>query len=123
MSDMGKMTIEQAYKVMRAEWQSQNSVNNGDKLKILRPFRTEELGTPISFVSSMKNDVNKTLEVTDISITGGYRLNGWYWPFFCLELVEKAKPKLPAGVTFTADGLTVGEVYLSKDTIRRNLSL
>lgn len=123
---MSEMTVEQAYKVMQAHC----GIEVGDKVKVLRGFKQGEMGTDGSDISS--SDLVGDIGVVTNSCSSWFHLKmdkhirgktEMHYPFFCLELVEKAKPELPADVSFTDDGLTVRGTFLSKDTIRRNLDL
>lgn len=111
--------LKEAYRVM----QRHCGIEVGDTAIPLRKYERGELGYSNDFNSEMMAKIGKPGRVTAISnVTKGYFINGWWWPFFVLELVEKAH-KLPADVSFGKDGLTVGGVFVSKETIRRNLDL
>ncbi len=122
---MSDITIEQAYEKMQAAC----GIEAGDEVKLLRACKPKELGygfDPYNETGRMDEAVGKTGLVQDkgrnylmVSI-GEHVMNV---PFFVLELAEKARLEIPNNVSFTADGLKVGEVFLSKDTIRRNLDL
>jgi len=123
---MSEITIKQAYKVMQAAC----GIEVGDKVKVLRmPSEGKELGwnyNGYGAIGQRRKAVGERLKVINIDYNGillSVDVLSYPWPFFCLELVEKAKPELPADVTFTKEGLKVGGIFLSKDTIRENLDL
>lgn len=120
--------LQKAYATMQAAC----GIEKGDTAKVLREWDRGEMGFegyyPHCAMPRVVGMVGEVKCINDGSISLSNFVDdplGTYInvPFFCLELVEKAKPELPSGVTFTADGLKVGEVYLSKDTNRRNLDL
>ena len=68
----------------------------GDRVKVLRNFKEDELGSNLSVISEDDEDVagyiGKTFEITDTGGVGTYELDhDWYWPFFVLELVSEGK--------------------------------
>ncbi len=126
---MSEMSVQEAYKILQAECE----IEAGDKVRIVRAFSTQEMGTTIYFNSSMANDVGKTFIVSKYAEPtsnngGGYEVNKWFWPFFCLELVEKAQPKPPPimvgehEVKFLPDAqIEVCDVMVSKETLQEIL--
>lgn len=124
---MSEMLVQEAYRVMQAEC----GIEVGDRVKILRTYNHNEMGCQLGALSTDEERVGHLAEVRKLG--DGYIAidldngRGTSFPFFCLELVEKAKPELPAGVIFEGDGLTVApskrNTFVSTDTIKRNLGL
>lgn len=121
---MSKLT--EAYKVM----QEHCGIEVGDTVKVLREWKRGEMGfegvmyqpsTRPKFVG--EECVVSEMRATNVVVEGMLGEFCVSIPFFCLELVEKAKPKLPKGVTFEENGLTVGGTFVSLDTIKRNYDL
>lgn len=118
--------LTEAYKVM----QRHCGIEPGDTVRVLRGFKHGEMGCD-GLDSDSANYVGETCLVElDCSSWFHTRMNdgvGMHYPFFCLELVKKAKSEPPAGVIFEGDGLTVApskrDTFVSKDTIKRNLDL
>ena len=85
------MTLEEAYLTM----QENCGIEVGDTVKVLRKAKSEEMGWSAIWTGSMSDLVGKTAKVTEFDKDrNGLSLNDDYWfPFFVLELVEKA-PKI-----------------------------
>ena len=123
---MSDMSVKEAYKVLHDAC----GIEVGDEVTVLRiPVNGKELGwnhPGYGCVEDRIDLIGKTAKISQVNERHFYfegDTTKLGWPFFCLELAKETKPDLPDGVTFTADGLKVGGVYLSKDTIRRNLDL
>lgn len=98
------MDLKEAYKVMQAAWVKENNIEVGDKVKCLRPFNAHELGCH-SISSDSTNCPRKGEFVKDEAVGAIRQINTeylwidcgtkygghWNFPFFVLELVEKAK--------------------------------
>lgn len=118
--------LTEAYKVMQAAC----GIEVGDKVKVLRGWEQSEMGFEgvIYQDSTRSNFVGEECivsEMRDTNVTVGDMLGEFCVsiPFFCLELVEKAKPELPKDVSFEKDGMTVSGTFVSLDTIKRNYDL
>jgi len=118
------MDAKEAYRVLQANC----GIENGDKVKVLRVPKEYELGSSALSAPEDAKFVGKVVTVHQVG-EREIRVEGlghcfWGFPFFCLELVEKAKPKPSSDVvSFTDEGVTAGGIFISKDTIRRNLDL
>lgn len=123
---MSDMSVKEAYKVLQAEC----GIEVGDKVKVVRsaPADMEYSYHDCSIIASYVGQIATIDAVVPdwIMIRTADDLC-WNTPFFCLELVAKAKPKAtylpPPDVTFEKNGLTVRGTFISKDTIKRNLDL
>ncbi len=127
---MSGITIEQAYEKMQAEC----GIEAGDMVKQLRGARDGEMGwdhsgmgdtyttSGIFFVICMQSGVEGVMLNKD-----KYSEHGNFYPFFCLELVEKAKPELPLievgghRVAFLDDRIRVCDISVSHETLREIL--
>ena len=82
------------------EWyeygQEHCGIGVGDKVKVLRRAKTEEMGWEAQWQPEMDGYVGGTFKVFDI-LHNRYDLGNFWFPFFVLELIEKApaKPELP----------------------------
>ncbi|TET41426.1 MAG: hypothetical protein E3J60_04545 [Dehalococcoidia bacterium] len=92
------MNIEEAYLVM----QEHCGIEVGDKVRVIRKHSNFEMGygcqtskgkETLVGETGIVESVNKHSNSIRIGFKGG--LSSWGFPFFCLELVEKAKPELP----------------------------
>lgn len=85
------MDIREAYKVM----QSQCGIEVGDKVRVLREARSYEMGWGPVWNGEMTDAVGEVCTVLEVGESSGFKLDGhgrcWWFPFFVLELVEKAK--------------------------------
>lgn len=121
---MSEISVQEAYQVM----QEHCGIEVGDTVKVLRaPKEKYELGSSALIDSTDEKFVGGTFPVSRINARE-IKLEGlghttWGFPFFCLELVEKAKLEIPNEVSFGKDGITVKGTFVSKDTIKRNLDL
>lgn len=107
-SESQTMNIQEAYKVM----QENCGIEVGDKVRILRKAKSYESGWGNTWETQMSDQVGKTDRVVDIK-PWGIRLKtaGYDYPFFVLELVEKAPKtktiKLNDRYTATVDRYSV----------------
>ena len=132
---MSDMSVEEAYRVLQAAC----GIEVGDKVKVRRmPTGINEMGwDPATFGldnpdrlrmvgrAAMVKDIHERL---GISVLYEYKDGGDRWPFFCLELVEKAKPEPPPiyigdmSVKFTDGGIKVCDISVSKDKLQEILN-
>jgi len=83
----------EAYKLLH----SQSPIEVGDTVRILRRFEIGEMGCPIGFSNGAMEKfiglegkvVRNDYDVFSVIAEG--HDSPWNWPFFCLELIEKAK--------------------------------
>ena len=61
----------------------------GDKVKVVCRAESGEGDWDNSWNSYMDKFIGNTYEIIDIGIRGDYKLSDWYFPSFCLELVEE----------------------------------
>lgn len=92
-TDVMKGGISTAYSTMHSEC----PIKDGDKVRIVRAFKSYEMGCGVFFAGdSMRRLVGTegTVKGKDIS---GYSVKSgndwWRWPFFCLELLESKDAK------------------------------
>lgn len=85
------MDIKQAYKVMQAA----SGIKVGDKVKVLRMAKDYEMGWREVWAATMDEMVDKSFKTTRLTEQGVYCANkhgnSYCFPFFVLEIVEKAK--------------------------------
>lgn len=110
------MDIQEAYQVM----QEASGIKVGDRAKVLRTFKTYEMGCNVLWFKDKANFVGQTFPVTKvcrhyIELDTG-NLNCVQFPFFVLEIVEPAKN---IEVRFMCDGEDVTEKI--SDETKRNL--
>jgi len=106
------MTDREAYEHLQASWIKLYNVEVGDTVRILRNMRFEELGC------KGHNSIDaKGLERKIDKIGPNYiHLDrAGYWPFFCLELVKKAEPKIE--ITCKVNNKAVPLNTLSEETL------
>jgi len=107
-----KMSLKEAYKTMQAAWVKLHNVEVGDTVKILRNTRQDELGSIGGYCNWM------TGKERQVSFIGknyiGLEQVG-YFPFFCLEVVKKAEPKID--ITVKVNNKEVPLSVLSEKTI------
>ena len=78
------MNIKEAYEVM----QKASGIKKGDKIKILRTSIEDEMG----YCGCSTSEVGEIEKVTRTQGEDGIQIDGYFWyPFFILEVVEKAK--------------------------------
>jgi len=96
------MNINEAYQVMQTAWVKEFNVRVGDKVRCIRHFGRNELG---SCASGSKNLGLKALFIDDKAVGVIAKINsdhidvncgekyyyGWNFPFFVLEIVERSK--------------------------------
>jgi hypothetical protein len=99
-----------AYKLL----ESQCGIGVGDVVKILRKVEPYSLGWNVFWNSEMDDSVGKEFKVVDINRDGIRLQNDFYYPFFALQFVKKAKPQVSISLNseYTAvvddNGVTVG---------------
>lgn len=91
------MDLKEAYRVM----QEASGIRVGDKVKCLRHFGKNELGSTVSTSDLFKKrsfvddgSVGTVSAITNSTVTvecGEKYGYGWTFPFFVLEVIEKAK--------------------------------
>ena len=79
------MEIEEAYKVMQAAC----GIKKGDTVRVLRSFKSYELGCGDSWNPDMGGSVGEEFVVKEITGTN-CSIGDYYWPFFCLEKIKSA---------------------------------
>lgn len=112
------MNIEEAYKVLQAQWVKDNNVEVGDTVRVLRKAKTNELGWQNTWTPFMKS--GQTLRVKSISINNvNLDVTPWGlgYPFFCLEFVKKAEPTIE--ITCKVNGKVTTLKTLSDETLLR----
>ncbi len=83
------MDIETAHEILAKNCE----IAIDDTVKVLRSFKTDELGEKVSWNSSMLKYVGKTGKVIKITRSNHFEVrfddgDEWFWPFFVLEKVE-----------------------------------
>lgn len=123
------MDITEAYRVM----QKHCRIEVGDKVRVLRTVEGSEMGFgQSSRLPERDGAVGECFRVMNIaSDNQGIELNcpGYmHFPFFCLELVEKAKPELPPIMVgshevefIDNEGIRVCSEYVAIGTLRKML--
>ena len=112
------------------EWydygQAHCGIEKRDSVKPLRKAETGEMGWNAYWASNMNSSISKTLTVLEDRGSAGFRLsNGYLYPWFVLELVQKAKPGPPLpqnieNVIYNEDfGVAVDIRVDIKDSIRK----
>jgi len=130
---MSEMSAREAYRVLQGGF----GARGGDDVKVVRGYTEEEANDMGFTASGMRGEFNRLvgkivpvvnvgiyhIEIPDPNNEGG----GIYAPFFCLELVEKAKPKPPpimvgGNVVKFLDGkIRVCDVTVSGETLHKML--
>lgn len=115
------MNIQEAYRIM----QENCGIEVGDKVRILRMPKYHENGWSAGVNPYMEEYIGQIYTVTAIRSDWGFSLDNWWWPFFVLELVEKA-PKtktIKLNDTYTAvvhkDKVVVGCQTFSHDVVKQ----
>ena len=107
------MNIEEAYKVMQAEWVRLYNVEVGDTVKVLRAAKTRELGWGNSW--EMVMNAGSEREVRSVS-DGNIDLDdGYGYPFFVLELVKKAEPTIEINIKINGETRKLSDI--SQETL------
>lgn len=122
------MDLKAAYKVM----QEHCGIEDRDEVKLLRTYKTYEMGCDLHSLDKRKVIVGGHYFADLTNICNGIKLrdkpNGkcvGFAPFFCLELVEKAKPEPPPiyvddhEVEFLDGKIRVCDVTVSKETLKQ----
>lgn len=122
-----EMSVKEAYKVLHDNC----GIEVGDRVKVLRKFKSYESGFGNSWTSEKASMIGKEFIVgTDLAHMGYSPENDpcSHYPFFVLELIEKAKPELPpimvgaCEVEFFGGSIGIGGgVMISKETLREIL--
>jgi len=122
---MSGMTVKEAYRILQAEC----GIEYEDEVKLLRMYKKYEMGCDLC------PEDQRSMRVGDNYFAdpcgSGMKLRDknkscvGFAPFFCLELVEKAKPKPPPimvgehEVVFLDNGkIRVCQEVISKETLR-----
>jgi len=108
------MTDREAYRHLQASWVKLHNVEVGDIVKVLRAPKTDELGSLVFHAKGKEEMVGNNCQVQSIDLSR-IRLNGWAFPFFCLEFVRKAEPTIK--LTCEVNGETVPLNTLSEETL------
>jgi len=114
------MKLKECYRKMQANC----GIKKGDIVKVLRTFKTSELGSNASWLEH-KNLIGQMFKVKDISESGrsfvldiptspGYEEYNLF-PFFVLELVKKAEPVIE--ITVKINGVTRKLSDISQKTL------
>ena len=110
-----EMSTKEAYKVLHDEWIKSNNVEDGDIVKVLRtPKEKDELGSETWAATGVKNMVGREYKIDSV-FSNRIVVDGWSWPFFCLEFVKKAEPKIE--ITVKINGKTSKLSDISKETL------
>jgi len=112
------MTVEEAYKILQAEWVKLYDAEVGDMVKVLRtPTVNNELGSFGYETSAKGKFVGQTCKISRIDRHSLFldETCGYCFPFFCLEFVKKAKPKIE--ITVKVNGKEVSLKSLSEETL------
>lgn len=108
------MDLQDAYKIL----QDNCGIEVGDKVKVLHKTANEELGWGYCWVSEMDACVGRELTVVNVK-TGGICLEDrHYYPWFVLELVEKA----PKTKIITIDGKDIEISIESFNELKKKLA-
>jgi hypothetical protein len=83
------------------QMQKLSGLQVGDKVKILRSYKDEEMGAYCRFVHSMGRLIGQEGVITDISRKGA-KVLGWLWPFFVLEKLEESPVEVELNHEYTA---------------------
>ena len=93
------MKVEEAYTVLQKE----SGIGIGDKVRVLRRFKGSEMGCESTGWNSCNTKArfvdDKAVGIIDgiqsryllVSMGSEYRSDTWSFPFFVLEVIEKAK--------------------------------
>jgi len=108
------MTDEEAYAHLQKSWVREYNVEVGDIVRVLRTPKTSELGSGAFHAEAKKELVGNNYQVQCIW-SYGVRLDGWAFPFFCLDFVKKAEPEIK--LTCEVNGKTVPLSTLSEETL------
>ena len=111
-----EMTVKEAYQVMQAAWVELYNIEVGDTVKVLRWFKSYELGFRYCNVSSYARKIGTVREVENNAIKVKFEKDGAYFPFFCLEFIKKAEPKIEIDVRI--NGKTAKLCDISEETLR-----
>lgn len=113
------MNIEEAYKVLQAEWVRINNVEVGDLVKVTRVPKQAELGSDVYYNTSKQKQVGNSYEVERFKpryiVLNTGEGSACLYPFFCLELVKKAEPKIEIDVKI--NGVTSKLSDVSQETL------
>lgn len=108
------MNVREAYRVL----QENCGIEVGDKVKVLRKAEEFEMGWDTCWRPSMDSMLGRIYIVTSIWGDSGLELDkGYCFPFFVLELVEKA----PQFKTITIDGKDIEISIESFNELKKQL--
>jgi len=108
------MTDKEAYQHLQASWVKDNNIKVGDIVKVLRIPKRNELGSDCWSACYYQTAVGTEISV-DFVYPDKIVLDGYGWPFFCLEFVRKAPPKIK--ITCEVNGKKVPLKDLSEETL------
>jgi len=98
------MTDEEAYAHLQKSWVRKYNVEVGDIVRVLRAPKTNELGSAAFHAEAKKEMAGNNYQVQKIW-SHGVHLDGWAFPFFCLDFVKKAESEIK--LTCEVNGQTV----------------
>jgi hypothetical protein len=84
-----------------SQMQKLSGLKVGDKVKILRSYKEDEMGAYCCFTPSMREEVGQEGVITAI-FSRGVKVNGWLWPFFVLEKLEEPPVEVKLNSEYTA---------------------
>lgn len=106
------MTVQKAYEVM----QENCDIEVGDTVRVLRKVYGREMGWGTSWTSNMDQCVGKTFTVKKVDGMSGFNLGtkelcgvDYWYPFFVLELVSKAKKVIKVVKYYDEKGTDITE--------------
>ncbi len=123
---MSDMSVKEAYRVLQAEC----GIEVGDRVKVLRMPTGKDGKLGWKERNSASDDITgREYKIEMDNGSRGFALEncGADYPFFVLELVEKAKPELPPimvgghEVAFLDDRIRVCGISVKKETLREIL--
>ena len=113
------MNIKDCYNFMQAEWVKLYNVEVDDTVKVLCCGKDMELGFQSFFTPTMFTLIGSTAKITFIHTNGiglSFSEDTYFcFPFFCLEFVKKAEPKIE--ITCKINNKDVPLSTLSKETL------
>lgn len=86
------MDIKEAYKIMQAKWVKINNVQVGTVVKIIREYKTDEMGCAAGSLHGIDHWNEKANMVTRIE--SNYIYTEVCHPFFALEVVKQPEKML-----------------------------
>lgn len=129
---MSEITVKEAYRVLQANC----GIEDNDRVRLLRMYEAHEMGCDLCLEDQRNMRIGDIYFANFDHVGGCIRLRDeatprgtcvGFAPFFCLELVEKAKPEPPPikvgshEVEFHGDHITVGCETITGETLRKIL--